>query len=349
MGFSSHLFDSLFGTDTSGSHDQERQAEADRLKAEEALKQKQQQDAIDGDYYNAPSSADVFRSDRVSVPDVVAQNQQNSQPSALSQAYSSALDKLKGGIHSAGLGIGNALGNKDLTNLAGAGLAYGLTQQNRDAAEKAQNEATNLAKQVAYLKDPSVAQIQDDAANKAYLAQATKGLADRAAMGLTPQDLADLEKIRNQQNQTFQAQQNQISENMARRGMGNSGLALAQQMGASQQAGQQAAQNATDLSSQMFQAKQNALSNLANTAGSALTGQFNRDYSRANATDAVNQFNTTQQTNATTAQRQQALKNVEYQNQAAQNKAKSIGDLTQAGSTYLSNAFGQKKNPNRQG
>lgn len=265
----------------------------------------------------------------------------------LSQAYEKALNMAKGGIHSAGLGIGDILGNKDLTNLAGAGLAYGLTSKNRNAAEAAQNEATNLAKQVSYLKDPSVAQIQDDAANKAYLAQATKGLADRAAMGLTPQDLADLEKIRNQQNQTFQAQQNQISENMARRGMGNSGLALAQQMGASQQAGQQAAQNATDLSSQMFQAKQNALGNLANTASSALSNQFNRDYTRAGATDQVNQFNTNLSNQSTAAQRQQALNNVQFQQQTGQNKAKSIGDLTQAGSTYLNSAFGKKPTTNK--
>jgi hypothetical protein len=305
---------------------------ADKAYADSIFAEKQaQQDAL----FNP---ADIFRQDRVEVAD--------QQPGMLSQAYQKALEMAKGGIHSAGLGIGGALGNKDLMNLAGAGLTYGLTSKNRDAAEAAQNEATNLAKQVAYLQDPTVAQIQDDAANKAYLAQATKGLADRAAMGLTPEELADIEKIRNQQNQAFQAQQTQIQENMARRGMGNSGLALAQTMGASQQAGQQAANNATELSSQMFQAKQNALGNLANTAGQALTGQFNRDVTRAKATDAVNEFNVNQKTNATTAQRQQALDNVTYQQNAAAQKANSLGKLTSAGTQYLSGAFGQKKDAN---
>ena len=265
--------------------------------------------------------------------------EQSQQPGILSQAYESALKGLSG----IGTTAGNILGNKDLMNLAGAGATYFLTKDQRDAAERAQQEATNLSKQMSYLQDPTVAQIQDDAQNKAYLSQALKGVSDRAAMGLTPQDQADLEKIRNQQNQTFQAQQNAIQENMARRGMGNSGLALAQTMGASQAAGQQAANNATDMASQMFQARQNAAGQLANTAGSALNQQFSRDTTRAGATDQVNQFNTNLQNQRNVNMANAAQNNVKFQQQAGQNKAQSIGGIAQGLGTAI--AAGQQNNP----
>lgn len=288
-------------------------------------------------------------------------NQQSQQPGMLSQAYESALKGLGGIGSKAGNILGSALGSAyapGVANVLGGIIGYKQASKNRDAADAAMQQATNLASQMNYLQDPEVAKIQDDAMNKTYLQQALKGMSDRASMGLTPQDQAELEKIRNQQNQTFQAQQNAVQENMARRGMGNSGLALAQTMGASQAAGQQAAQNASDLSSQMFQAKQNALGNLANTAGSALNQQFNRDVTRGTAQDQVAQFNVNNQNARNRAMQQAQQQMATYQQQQGQNKAQAIGGIAQGVGQAMaagqmkdpSVAFGQqKKNPNQQG
>lgn len=246
--------------------------------------------------------------------------------------------------------FGKAMNSAALPGIIGAGsgiLGYAQAAKNRDAADSAMQKATDLASQMNYLQDPEVAKIQDDAANKAAIQKALGMMSDRASMGLTPSDLADLEKIRNQQSQTFQAQQGKIQDDMARRGMAGSGMELAQLMGSAQAANQQAANNATDLSSQMFQAKQNAIQGLANMGNTNLTSQFTRDTTRANATDQVSQFNTNLQN-----QRNQAMQNAQrqmagYQQQAGQNKAAAIGNLGQGVGTAVS-AYqqSQKKDAN---
>lgn len=344
MVFSSHLLDDLFGTDTSGAHDRAREEEKQAEIAAKAPASQPRQ------VFSAPEIQPpgyVNEAERLGLPDYMAGNA--GQPlSQMGTAFQKAASKAASPI---GEADNRAWYEKMLSSSAAPGAigalsglgGYLAASKNRDAADAAMQKATDLSSQMNYLQNPEIAKVQDEANAKMNLNKAMGILSDRASMGLTPQDQADLEKIRNQQAQTFQSQQGQIQENMARRGMQDSGLGLAQMMGASQQAQQQAANNATDLSSQMFQAKQNAAQNLANVASGALQGQFNRDVTRAGSTDQMSQFNTNLQ-NQRVGNMQQAQQNMaNYQQKQGQAKAQSIGNIGQGFGSAV--AGWQTKNP----
>ena len=273
--------------------------------------------------------------------------EQSQQPAWYENAYKSALGGLSGFGTGAGKVLGSIASNAATPGLIGAGaglLGYTQAAKEREAANANMQKMQDLASQMKYYQDPEVAKIQDDAAAKAAQMKALQGLSDRASMGLTPEDKAALDQIRQQQNSAFQAQQAQIQDNMARRGMSNSGAALAQAMGASQQANQQAAQNATQLASQNFQAKQNALTNLANTAGNITQQQFERDLTRSGATDKFNQANVNLANQSTANQRAAAKTMADYQQQQGTNKAQAYGTIGQGVGTALG-AYQQQKKP----
>jgi hypothetical protein len=79
--------------------------------------------------------------------------------------------------------------------------------------------------------------------------------------------------------------------------MASSGLGLAQSMGAADQALQNQALAGQNQAAQSFNAKQGALTNLANTSNTALQGDYERQMGKAKNLSAVNQFNAQQQGN----------------------------------------------------
>lgn len=149
--------------------------------------------------------------------------------------------------------------------------------------------------------------VADSPEQLAMRAQALKGLSDRASMGLTPEDQAALQGINRQAAQQFKANQATIGQDMARRGMANSGLGLAQSMGAADQALQNQALAGQNQAAQSFAAKQGALSNLAGQSNTALQSDYARQMGKATNLSAVNQFNAQQkaQSAANAAQIQQ--------------------------------------------
>lgn len=220
---------------------------------------------------------------------------------------------------------------------------YGAAAANIGASLIGQNQAQKGVDQQLGAYDQALAKVQDaqqisgDAFNAlsdnpeqlAMRAQAMKGLSDRAAMGLTPEDQAELQKINRQSAQQFKANNATIGQDMARRGMANSGLGLAQSMGAADQALQNQALAGQNQAAQSFAAKQGALNNLAGASNTALQSDYTRQLGKATNLSAVNQFNAQQRAAANTNAANTMINKGEIQAGAAANKGKATGAIGQ--------------------
>src|SRR6266700_1863529 len=198
-----------------------------------------------------------------------------------------------------------------------SGIIGGIASASqRAAAEKASQDALaqiqaigappNLAQQIILQKFQSagvltpeiehninlgvsqVSQIKDNAATTNAQNQALQLIQQRAQGGLSPQDQANLAHIKNQAATSLQGKLQQIQQNAAQRGMGNSGAALAAQLSAAQGGAQQESEQGMQ---QGAIASQNALDALRQQG--ALSGQirgqdFGENQARAQAADALN-------------------------------------------------------------
>jgi hypothetical protein len=185
-----------------------------------------------------------------------------------------------------------------LTGIAGGLGSMYLTGQGQKQATAAYDQALADIKDRQELSGEAFNAVSDSPEQLAMRAQALKGLSDRASMGLTPEDQAELQKINRQSAQQFKANNATIAQDMARRGMANSGLGLAQSMGAADQALQNQALAGQNQAAQSFAAKQAALNNLAGASNTALQSDYTRQMGKASNLSAVNQFNAQQKATA---------------------------------------------------
>jgi hypothetical protein len=211
-----------------------------------------------------------------------------------------------------------------LSTIAGLGaglVGMNMNKQGTEAALGGYDQA-NQELQAARAADlENYGKVGDSQEILAQRGQAMKGLSDRASMGLTPEDQAALQGIQRQSANQFKAANATIGQDMSRRGMANSGLGLAQSMGAADQAQQAQALAGQNQAAQSFAAKQGALTNLAGQSNSALQGDFSRQMGKAQNLSTMNQFNAQQQS--------QNDINKAKVTQAAQGvKAQGVTDLT---------------------
>lgn len=127
---------------------------------------------------------------------------------------------------------------------------------------------------------------QMDALNS-FISQAEAG-------GMTPQDEAELNNIMREAAGVGQSRDSGIMQNMAERGMGGGGMELATRLKSSQDAMQNAAVQGQQRAAMAFEAKQNALTNIANLSGSMRTQDVGEQTNKAQAADLINQFNLNQ-------------------------------------------------------
>jgi hypothetical protein len=169
-----------------------------------------------------------------------------------------------------------------------------LTPEQAQAALVARSNLEDIA------LDPQFKQAQINALNK---------LQEIGEGGFTLQDKANLERIKNELAAAERGQREAILQNAQARGVSGSGLELAQQMLAQQQASNRAAQQGLDVASM---AQQRALQAIlqGGQLGGQIRGQDFEEQARvAAAKDAIAQFNAQnqQQVNlANSAARQQA-------------------------------------------
>lgn len=156
-----------------------------------------------------------------------------------------------------------------------------------------------------------VSQIQEDPSLRNAQTQALQALQQRGSQGLTPIERQAFNENRRKAAIESESKRNQVIQNLAQRGMGGSGAEIAAQLGASQSGDQELAAEGDRLAAA---ASQNALQATAQAGqlGGQIRGQdFSVAGTKAQAEDALNQFNINNQ-----IARQQ--RNISSQNQAQQ-------------------------------
>lgn len=146
--------------------------------------------------------------------------------------------------------------------------------------------------------------------------------------GLTAQDRQQLAQIEAEQKGVEKSQREAVLMNAAQRGVGGSGLSLASQMQAQQNAANNASQRGMDVASMAQQRALQAMMQSGQMAGQMRSQGFGEQSQVAQARDAINRFNTQNQQQvgmANTGARNQAqqfnLSNAqEIANQNAQNR-----------------------------
>jgi hypothetical protein len=248
--------------------------------------------------YSTPGFADMRRMDDTNtLPSV-------EQPSAISQAW----DATRHGATKLYQGALNKVSTpQGLETLAGIGAGAGslyLNSLGTKAATAGQDQAMDQYQKATNANAELYRGVTDSPEQIAMRQQALQGLSQRASMGLTPEDEAALQGIQRQSQNQFKAANATIGQDMSRRGMANSGLGLAQSMGAADQAQQAQALAGQNQAAQSFATKQSALNNLAQQSGNALNADYTRQVGKANNLANVNKFNAEQQAQGAVAKGQ---------------------------------------------
>lgn len=137
-----------------------------------------------------------------------------------------------------------------------------------------------------------VAQIQEDPSTRDASVNALRMLQQRGQLGLSPEDRAAFNKIRNQVASETEGKRQQILQSFAARGQGGSGAELATQMAAAQQGTQQASEEGDRMAATSSARALQAMSE-AGKLGSQIRGQdFDVANTKAQAEDAIRRFNT---------------------------------------------------------
>lgn len=143
------------------------------------------------------------------------------------------------------------------------------------------------------------------AAQKAALAN----LQEVGANGMTAVDRAKLQQIQAQEDSQLRGQREALAQNAAARGVGGSGLELMNQQMAAQESANRMGQRDTEVAAQAQQARMAALQQAGQLAGQMSSQDWQQQAAKAQAADAINQFNT------------QNKQQVSMQNIAARNQA----------------------------
>lgn len=139
--------------------------------------------------------------------------------------------------------------------------------------------------------------------------EALEAIKQRGKVGLTPEDRAALNQVREQVAQDEEAKRQQIMQSMQARGQGSSGANLAAQLMSSQASTNRAARGSDELAAQASRRALEAMATSGQLAGQMRTQDIGEQSTRARAEDELNRFNTTNRQNV-------QARNVGYQNMA---------------------------------
>lgn len=138
--------------------------------------------------------------------------------------------------------------------------------------------------------ESEMAKIQEDPELRKAQTEALSMMRNRAKVGLSAEDRAALNQVRNEVQRDAEAKRQQVLQQMQARGMGGSGAALVAQLQAGQDAQNLASQQSD---TQMAQAQQRALQALGQSSdmASGMRSQdFNVNQAKASAIDERNRF-----------------------------------------------------------
>jgi hypothetical protein len=137
--------------------------------------------------------------------------------------------------------------------------------------------------------------------------------------GLSAIDRAQLNEIRAEQTAVDRGQREAILQQAAMRGLGGSGVSLAQQLQAQQASANTAAQQAAQVAAQAQQARQQAALQRAGLGAQMQAQSFGQQAQQAGAQDAINSFNVANR-NAAKERNLNVRQGLSQQNTAQQNQ-----------------------------
>jgi len=180
--------------------------------------------------------------------------------------------------------------------------------------------------------ESQMGQIQEDAGLREAQMGALSSMQQRGKVGLSAEDRAALNQVRNQVQRDSEAKRQQIIQQMQSRGMGGSGMELMAQLQSAQGAADQAAAGSDTLMAQAQQRALDAISQSANMAGAVRTQDFDNASAKAKAIDERNRFlaeNTIarQQRNVSSVNQAQAANLAEQQRIADYNTQQKNAEL----------------------
>jgi hypothetical protein len=140
------------------------------------------------------------------------------------------------------------------------------------------------------LAESEVAQIKEDPALRDKQIQALQQLQQRSQVGLSTEDRAALNQVRNEAQRDSQAKQEQILQQLQSRGMGGSGAELMALLQSAQGAADQAAAGSDAIMSTAQQRALQALSESGRMAGDVRSQDFGVESTRAQALDERNRM-----------------------------------------------------------
>lgn len=151
--------------------------------------------------------------------------------------------------------------------------------------------------QILQLGPSAMEQVSTDPRLRNQQTQALNQMEQIANTGMTEADRASFELARQNAARQNQAQQNAIMQEMQQRGQGGAGAELLQRLTASQSGAQMLQQAQLEKAQQQQAARTAALRDMGSMAGNLRTQDFGENTAKANARDAINQFNLQNATN----------------------------------------------------
>lgn len=224
------------------------------------------------------------------------------------------------------------LAQQAYNELMAVGLPPDLSKQLIMEKFKSAGKLTPQMEDAINMGPSKVAGIQTDPGLKAAQTSALQLLQQRGKTGLGPEDRAALNQVRDEVQRDTEAKRQQILQNFQQRGQGGSGAELIAALQASQSGSNQASAQGDRLAAQ---ASQNALQALTQSGqlGGQIRGQdFSEAQTKAQAEDAINQFNTQnavsrQQRNVGVSNQAQAANLANEQGIANQNTSQANQEL----------------------
>lgn len=170
-----------------------------------------------------------------------------------------------------------------------AGAAYNFTNE-QSAGSLTPQQLQNINEAAS-----PVSQIQSDPSLLAAQMSALNQLQSAGQTGMTPATQAAAQQLLSQVNTNTQGQLGAIGQQYAAMGQAGSGSQLAQELAAAQGGANTANSNAVNLAGQASQNALSAIGQAGALGGNISTNQFNQAATKAQAQQAVNQFNTQNQ------------------------------------------------------
>lgn len=187
-----------------------------------------------------------------------------------------------------------------------------------------------------------VSQIQEDPTLRNAQTQALQGLQQRGSQGLTAVERGAFNEARDKSAKEVEAKRQQVIQSLAQRGLSGSGAEIAAQLGAAQSGDQDLAAGGDRLAATAAQNALQATAQAGQLGGQIRSQDFSNAQTKAQAEDALNQFNINNQ--IARQQRNISSQNTAQQGNLSEQQRVSDTNINAANAEKLRQLQGQQQN-----